>query len=154
VLDVAGLPLAPMLLLLLLLVEGMGVGIWAWRTKKLPCLRLDFWGLVGLTIIGVGMALYVLQLAGPTLLPVTGSPDLVHHLSLINFIHQRHSLVHSALATAVRLNDYLGEMVVYPAGSHILAALLAAALGVSSLRILHFQCDNGLVLTSASDKPA
>lgn len=126
-----------MLLLLLLLVEGVGVGMWAWRTNKLPRVRRDLWGLVGLTIISVGMALYILQLAGPTLLPVTGSPDLVHHLSLINFIQQRHSLVHNSFAAAVRLNDYLGEMVVYPAGSHILAALLAAALGVSSLRILH-----------------
>ena len=47
----------------------------------------------------MGSFAYFLWLASPSLLPVTNSPDVVHHLVLIHLIQRTHHLVHgTALA--------------------------------------------------------
>ena len=59
--------------------------------------------------------------ARPDLLPTSSGPDLVHHLALIDYIEQHWHLVHD-----VRLSEYLGEMIDYTPGIHLLAALAAS----------------------------
>lgn len=62
---------------------------------------------------------WLLWLARPHLLPTGSGPDLVHHLALIDYIEVHWQLVHDW-----RLSEYLGEMVDYTPGFHLLAALV------------------------------
>ena len=64
---------------------------------------------------------WLLWLAGRGLLPPGTGPDLTHHLLLIGYIEQHWRLPHDP-----QLGAYLGEMVDYTAGSHLLAALAGA----------------------------
>jgi hypothetical protein len=64
---------------------------------------------------------WLLWLARPELLPTGSGPDLVHHLALIEYIQQHWRLVHDA-----GLGAYLGEMVDYTPGFHLLTALAGA----------------------------
>ncbi|HEV3484902.1 MAG TPA: hypothetical protein VG106_05810, partial [Vicinamibacterales bacterium] len=80
----------------------------------------------------LGFTCYLCWLAWPSLLPITRGPDLVHHLSLIHFIQDRHALPHDP-----SFGVYLGEMVSYTPGSHLLAALAGEWLDVDALRVLH-----------------
>jgi hypothetical protein len=130
--DSVGLPLDPLAMLALLLLEVAGVGVWIWRGRHRPRILLDGWGLLGFALVTGGFLTYILWLAIPSLLPVNQAPDMVSHVNLINFIQQRHSLVHD-----LWLDKYLGEQVSYTPGSHILAALVADWAGTSGLRVLH-----------------
>jgi len=133
VVDAAGWPIDPWAMLVLLLLEIALVVGWAWRGQRWFLIRLDPWGLAGFWVVIGGLFGYILQLAGRFLLPLSISGDVVHHLSLIDFIQHRHSLVHDR-----SLSIYLGELVYYTPGSHILAAMIAAWLGTTSVRVLHF----------------
>jgi hypothetical protein len=64
---------------------------------------------------------WLLWRARPEFLPTGSGPDLVHHLALIEYIQQHWQLVHD-----VALSEYLGEMVDYTPGFHLLAALTGA----------------------------
>jgi len=75
---------------------------------------------------------WLLWLARPELLPTGSGPDLVHHLALIAYIEQHWRLVHD-----VRLSEYLGEMIDYTPGLHLLAALGGAWLRTGGLHALH-----------------
>jgi hypothetical protein len=132
VVDAAGWPIDPWAMLVLLLLEIALVAGGAWRGQRWYLIRLDPWGLAGFLVVIGGLFGYILQLAGRFLLPLSMSGDVVHHLSLIDFIQHRHSLVHDR-----SLSIYLGEMVHYPPGSHILAAMIAAWLDTTGVRVLH-----------------
>ena len=54
--------------------------------------------------------------ARPDFLPTGTGSDLAHHLALIAYIEQHWRLVHDA-----RLGAYLGEMIDYTPGAHLLA---------------------------------
>ena len=75
---------------------------------------------------------WLLWLARPELLPTGSGPDLVHHLSLIAYIEQHWRLVHD-----LRLSEYLGEMIDYTPGLHLLTALGGAWLRTDGLHALH-----------------
>jgi hypothetical protein len=86
-------------------------------------------------IFGVVVAatfVWLLSLARPALLPTGSGPDLVHHLSLIAYIEQHWHLVHD-----VRLSEYLGEMIDYTPGVHLLAALAGAWFRSDGLHVLY-----------------
>ena len=83
------------------------------------------------TIVAVAFA-WLLWLARPELLPTGSGPDLVHHLALIGYIEQHWRLVHD-----VRLSEYLGEMIDYTPGVHLLAVLVGAWLQTGGLHALH-----------------
>jgi hypothetical protein len=68
-----------------------------------------------------GTFAWMLWLARPDFLPTGSGPDLAHHLSLLEYIQRHWRLVHD-----VALSEYLGEMVDYTPGSHLLAVLMAA----------------------------
>jgi len=75
---------------------------------------------------------WLLWRARPELLPTGSGPDLVHHLALIDYIEQHWRLVHD-----VRLSEYLGEMVDYTPGFHLLAALVAAWIPGDALHVVY-----------------
>jgi hypothetical protein len=74
---------------------------------------------------------WLLWLARPDWLPTGSGPDLVHHLALIAYIEQHWRLVHDAT-----LGAYLGEMVDYTPGVHLLASLAGAWLRGDGLHAL------------------
>jgi hypothetical protein len=80
----------------------------------------------------VATFLWLLWLARPELLPTGSGPDLVHHLALIGYIEQHWRLVHD-----VRLSEYLGEMIDYTPGLHLLAALVGVWLRSDGLHVLY-----------------
>ena len=82
-------------------------------------------------IVAVVLA-WLLWLAWPALLPVGSGADLTHHLLLIDYIERHWRFVHEA-----RIEAYLGEMVHYTPGSHLLAALAGAWTGTDGLHAVY-----------------
>ena len=74
----------------------------------------------------------LLWLARPDVLPTGSGPDLAHHLALVDYIERHWRLVHD-----VRLSEYLGEMIDYTPGSHLLAALFGRWLGRGALHAVY-----------------
>ncbi|MFN8474213.1 MAG: hypothetical protein U0822_18615 [Anaerolineae bacterium] len=116
----------------LLALGGLALLVALWR--RMGWLRPRFDAVATLTWLAlvVGLAAFIIWLAWPTLLPLTESSDTTHHASFTEFIMARRTLAHDQ-----QLDAYLGEMVVYPAGAHILAALIGTTLGLPGLRSLH-----------------
>jgi hypothetical protein len=130
--DTIGLPIDPTAMLIALLIEGIIIAIGLRRTQQWPRLRIERGEIIGYVLVLVGFFSYILLIARhASFLPISESPDLIHHLSLIDFIQQRHSLPHDP-----SLEKYLGEMVSYSPGSHLLAALSAAWFNTNSLHLL------------------
>src|SRR4029453_2302791 len=85
---------------------------------------------------------WLLWIARPSLFPLGSGPDLTHHLLLINYIEGHWTLVHDPAA-----QEFLGEMVQYTPGSHILTALAGAWSRSNGLHALH-----GVMAASAALK--
>jgi len=130
-LDVLGWPINPALMVGVLLIEIVTVLGIMLRHKRWPRVVINGPGLAGFLFVTVGLLAYLSWLAGPAWLPPTQSSDLVHHLSLIDFIQQRQMLPHDPA-----LPKYLGEMGMYPAGSHILAAVITGWFGTIGLSVI------------------
>jgi hypothetical protein len=97
---------------------------------------------IAFTIIVAGCFGWLMWRARPNFLPLGSGPDLTHHLLLIQFIERHWLLVHDA-----GVEMYLGEMVQYTPGSHILAALAGAWSGTDGFHAVH-----GLVAASVALK--
>ncbi len=80
----------------------------------------------------LGMFAWLLWLARPDWLPTGSGPDLAHHLALIEYIERHRRLVHD-----VRLSEYLGEMIDYTPGVHLLAVLAGAWFRSDALHALY-----------------
>jgi hypothetical protein len=81
-------------------------------------------------VLGVGAPL--LSMAWPERLPVGGGPDLTHHLVLVNYIER-----HWQLIVDPSLVPYLGDMIYYTPGSHLLFALVGAWSSSDGLHVVH-----------------
>src|SRR6185295_5408047 len=79
-----------------------------------------------------GLFAWLLWLARPDFLPTGSGPDLAHHLALFAYIERHWRLVHDA-----GLSDYLGEMVDYTPGMHLLAVLTGAWLRTDGLHSVY-----------------
>jgi hypothetical protein len=75
---------------------------------------------------------YVLWLAWPALLPPGGGSDLTHHLQLVDYIDRHWRLVHDAA-----VEPYLGEMVHYTPGAHLLASLVGRWIGSDGFHAIY-----------------
>jgi len=75
---------------------------------------------------------WLLWIARPTLFPLGSGPDLTHHLLLIHYIETHWTLVRDPAA-----QEFLGEMVQYTPGSHILTALAGAWVRSNGLHAMH-----------------
>jgi hypothetical protein len=125
--DWVGVPIAPFAILI---VAAIGAGLaWIWfkrRTAWEPDADLA----CGLVVIGV--LTWPIWIAWPQLLPVGSGPDLTHHLLLIDYIERRWRLVHD-----IGLSTYLGEMVDYTPGLHLLAVLVGAWTRSDGLHVVY-----------------
>jgi hypothetical protein len=111
----------------------IALGRWAvWDGAE----TVTFAGIVG------GTFGWLLWIARPTLFPLGSGPDLTHHLLLINYLETHWTLVHDS-----RVQEFLGEMVQYTPGSHILTALAGAWSRSNGLHALH-----GVMAASAALK--
>lgn len=126
--DAAGLAVRPVAILPVAIVAA-GIG-WARLVRRLAAFSPA--RLACLLLLVFGHVTYLCWLAWPSLLPISEGPDLVHHLSLIDYIQQRHALPHGH-----GLGAYLGEMDGYTPGSHLLAALVAGSFRTAGLHVLH-----------------
>jgi hypothetical protein len=70
--------------------------------------------------------------ARPDFLPTGSGSDLAHHLALLAYIERHGRLVHDAT-----LGAYLGEMIDYTPGVHLLAVLAAAWFRTDALHAIH-----------------
>ena len=70
--------------------------------------------------------------ARPDFLPTGTGSDLAHHLALLAYLEQHGRLPHDAI-----LGAYLGEMIDYTPGAHLLAVLAGAWLHRDALHALH-----------------
>jgi hypothetical protein len=114
--DWIGLTIAPLAILAVSLSASAAVFRAIWRRATRDPATLGAF----LVIVAVMLA-WLLWLAGPGLLPPGTGPDLTHHLLLVGYVEQHWRLPHDP-----QLGPYLGEMVDYTAGTHVLAALAGA----------------------------
>jgi len=87
---------------------------------------------IGFAATVLGVFAWCERLAWPELLPVGGGPDLTHHLVLINYIERHWRLVYDPA-----LVPYLGDMIFYTPGSHLLIALAGAWTRSDGLHAVH-----------------
>jgi hypothetical protein len=132
VLDAVRLPLAPWPLLVAAAAGGWTMFRAVRRSSPVVEGNRRWFELAIFLSIAGAMFGYMLWLASPSLLPVARGPDIVHHLSLVHTIQRTHRLPHGSAAEA-----YLGEMVHYTPGSHVLAAAVAMWLRVDALRVIY-----------------
>ncbi|MFN7914992.1 MAG: hypothetical protein U0Q55_06610 [Vicinamibacterales bacterium] len=126
-LDLAGFPFLPLVLLLFALAAGARVAAFLLPGAiREPGVRLMAGG-TGLVTLA-----WLLWLAAPTLLPLSTGPDLTHHLLLIRYIEQHWRLVHDP-----SVERFLGEMAQYTPGSHVLVAVAGAVSRSDGLRAMH-----------------
>ena len=84
------------------------------------------------TLVVLGVFAWLMWRARPDFLPTGTGSDLAHHLSLLGYVEQHWRLVHD-----VRLGVYLGEMIDYTPGAHLLVALAGALFRRDSLHVVH-----------------
>jgi hypothetical protein len=125
--DWAGLAIAPFLILPPCAIAATATFLWLRRGDvREPGADIACGAIVA------GVFAWLLWIAWPERLPVGSGPDLTHHLSLIDYIERHRRLVHD-----VALSTYLGEMVDYTPGLHLLAVLVGAWTGSDGLHVVY-----------------
>jgi hypothetical protein len=114
--DWIGLTIAPSAVLVVSLAASAGTFAGLWRRAA-----RDRSSLAAFLVIVAAVMAWLLWLAGRDLLPPGTGPDLTHHLLLVGYIEEHWRLPHDP-----QLGPFLGEMVDYTPGAHLLAALAGA----------------------------
>jgi hypothetical protein len=114
--DWIGLAIVPSALLIVSLAASAGTFVGLWRRAA-----RDRSSLAAFIVIVVAVMAWLFWLAGRDLLPPGTGPDLTHHLLLVGYIEEHWRLPHDP-----QLGPFLGEMVDYTPGAHLLAALAGA----------------------------
>jgi hypothetical protein len=114
--DWIGLTIVPSAILVVSLAASAGTFVGAWRRAA-----RDRSSLAAFVVIVAAVMAWLLWLAGRDLLPPGTGPDLTHHLLLVGYIEEHWRLPHDP-----QLGPFLGEMVDYSPGAHLLAALAGA----------------------------
>lgn len=125
--DWVGLQIAPFPILIL----SLAVAAMAFAVLRRQAGRDDA-ALCGFSVAVLGTFAWFLWLARPDFLPTGSGPDLAHHLALLEYIQRHWRLVHD-----VALSEYLGEMVDYTPGSHLLAVLMGAWFRTDALHAVY-----------------
>lgn len=125
--DRVGLTILPFVILPLAFLAAGGTFV----TLRRDATR-DAAGLTAFFLIVLDAFAWLMWLAWPGMLPLGGGPDLTHHLQLIDYIQQHWRLVHDPTVA-----PYLGEMIDYTPGSHLLAALAGAWMRTDGLHVVH-----------------
>jgi hypothetical protein len=125
--DWLGFAIAPLVTLTLSLVAAAGV----WRSLH-GRVRRDAAALAGFASAVVITFSWLMWRARPDFLPTGTGADLAHHLALLAYIEQHGRLAHDAA-----LGAYLGEMIDYTPGLHLLAVLVGAWVRRDALHVVH-----------------
>jgi hypothetical protein len=125
--DRIGLALAPLPILAL----SLSVAIACWLRLRRHAIA-DRNALAAFVTIVAATFAWLMWRARPDFLPAGTGSDLTHHLSLLAFIEQHGRLPHEA-APGV----YLGEMIDYTPGFHLLTVLVARCLHRDALHVAH-----------------
>ena len=125
--DQLGLTLAPFALLPLSLAVAAAVWLWL-RRRAAP----DPAALAVFASIVTGTFTWLMWRARPDFLPTGTGSDLAHHLALMDYIERHGRLVHD-----IGAGVYLGEMIDYTPGAHLLAVLAGAWLRRDALHAVH-----------------
>ena len=125
--DRLGLALAPLPILALSLAAACAV----WVRLRRQAVRDDA-AVAAFMLIVAGTFAWLMWRARPGFLPTGSGSDLTHHLALIAYIEQHRRLPHDAALSA-----YLGEMVDYTPGLHLLTVLAGAWLRRDALYVVH-----------------
>src|SRR3954464_9739032 len=88
--------------------------------------------LAAFTAIVLATFAWLMWRARPDFLPMGSGSDLTHHLTLPAYIEHHRRLVHDAAAAA-----YVGEMVDYTPGAHLLISTIAVCLRATAMRVAH-----------------
>ena len=113
----------------LMVSAGAGVLMLARLSRRAVWDRTETLTFAGIVTLTLGWLLWI---ARPTLFPLGSGPDLTHHLLLIRYIERHWRLVHDPAA-----QPFLGEMVQYTPGSHIITALAGAWSQSNGLHAVH-----------------
>jgi hypothetical protein len=114
--DWIGLTIVPSAILVVSLAASAATFVGLWRRAA-----RDRSSLATFVVIVAAAMAWLLWLAGRDLLPPGTGPDLTHHLLLVGYIEEHWRLPHDP-----QLGPFLGEMVDYTPGAHLLAALVGA----------------------------
>lgn len=125
--DWFGLAMAPLVILAIALVISACVWLGLRRHQQ-----ADGAALAGFTSVVLITFTWLMWRAGPDFLPTGTGSDLAHHLALLAYIEQHGRLAHEAA-----LGAYLGEMIDYTPGLHLLAVLAGAWLRSDALHAVH-----------------
>jgi hypothetical protein len=125
-LDRLGVPFYPELMFGIVLLCGFGASRGMWRTASPDDAIVPYVAIV------IAVFAWLMSIARPWFLPLGTGPDLTHHLLLIRYIETHWHLVHEASA-----EPFLGEMMYYTPGSHVLAAVAGRWTGTNGLHVLH-----------------
>ena len=125
--DWIGLTIVPSAILAVSLAASAATlgGLWRRSTR-------DRSALTTFVLLVCAVLAWLLWLAGRDLLPPGTGPDLTHHLLLVGYIEQHWRLPHDP-----QLGPFLGEMVDYTPGAHLLAALAGAWTKTDGLHALY-----------------
>jgi hypothetical protein len=125
--DWLGFTIAPFVILPLSLVAGGAVFLWLRRRAS-----SDRTAFAAFILVVFGTFAWLMWRARPDFLPTGTGSDLAHHLSLLVYIEQHWRLVHDAA-----VGVYLGEMIDYTPGAHLLVALAGAWFRRDALHMVH-----------------
>jgi hypothetical protein len=124
--DAFGASLHSTAILVVSLVAATATSAWLW-----PSRANDATDLIGFLAVAAAVVSWLLWLARPHLLPIGAGPDLTHHLLLVDYIDRTGRLVHDPA-----LGGYLGEMIDYTPGLHLLAVLAGRWMGRDGLHAI------------------
>jgi hypothetical protein len=125
--DRLGFTIAPLPVLLASLAPAAGV----WLTLRRRTDR-DRASLAACVTVVAATFAWLMWRARPDFLPMGSGSDLAHHLSLLRYLEEHRRLVHDAV-----LGAYLGEMIDYTPGAHLLIFLVARWLRTDALHVVH-----------------
>jgi hypothetical protein len=125
--DRIGFPISPFALLPAAAATAAAVWLWARRHA-----RADRPAVAAFTLIAAGTFAWLMFRARPDFLPGGTGSDLAHHLALLAYLERHWRLPHDPA-----LGAYLGEMIDYTPGFHLLTVLAGRWLGRDALHIAH-----------------
>jgi hypothetical protein len=125
--DRVGIAIAPFAILAVAIAAAGAV--WLWLRRRAIA---DWHAAAAFAMLASGTFGWLMWRARPDFLPTGTGSDLAHHLALVAYLEQHGRLPHDAI-----LGAYLGEMIDYTPGAHLLAVLAGAWLRRDALHVVH-----------------
>jgi hypothetical protein len=125
--DRIGFPIPPFAILVV--AAAIAAAIWLRLRRDVTSDRPAF---AAFALIAFGTFAWLMFRARPDFLPAGAGSDLAHHLALLAYLERHWRLPHDPA-----LGAYLGEMIDYTPGAHLLAVLAGAWLRRDALHVVH-----------------